>query len=152
LYRKIVLTPFLSLGKHKKALHQRMAKQRLMYIEKKTGHSDNGPAWICNVSFSKSGTTIYFNGKALIRMHGGGRSGNYLDIESRDEYWISGVKKKSNNRHWAGSGKISVDVKSLDDFLNHTGQDKLDTNQFEICKDIIETDPTQFYELENRKL
>ena len=41
-----------------------------MYIELKTGYGDNGPAWISKVTFSKSGETIYFHGKALRRSHG----------------------------------------------------------------------------------
>ena len=37
----------------------------LMYIELKTGYSDDGPAWIGYVKTSKSKKTIYFN----IRRH-----------------------------------------------------------------------------------
>lgn len=33
----------------------------LMYIELKTGYSDDGPAWIGYVQTSKSKKTIYFN-------------------------------------------------------------------------------------------
>lgn len=128
-----------------------MSKWRLMYIELKSNYADRGPAWISNVIFSKSGETIYFNGKALKRMHGGGIAGNYLDLESRNEYWISGVKKKGTNRHWAGSGKIQIDVNALNDFLQHTGQSELDRTQYEICSDIKPTDPQKFYEMENKK-
>jgi hypothetical protein len=129
-----------------------MAKHKLMYIELKTDHSDNGPAWISKVEFSKSGTTIYFNGKALKRMPGGGIKGNYHDLESGDEYWISGVKKNGNNRHWAGGGKVQIDINVLDEFLQHIGQQELDINRIEICNNIIDTDPRKFYEIENRKL
>jgi hypothetical protein len=127
-----------------------MSKRRLMYIELKTGYSDNGPAWISNVAFSKSGETIYFNGKALKRIHGGGIAGNFYDLESRDEYWVTGVKKNGNNRHWAGSGKIHIDAYALGKFLQHTGQSELDSTRFDICSEIIATDPHQFYELENK--
>jgi hypothetical protein len=128
-----------------------MSKRRLLYIELKTGYSDNGPAWISNVALSKSGETIYFNGKALKRMHGGGIAGNYFDLESGDEYWVSGVKKDGTNRHWAGSGKIRIDVHALGEFLQHTGQRELDSTQFEVCSKIRATDPQQFYEMENQK-
>lgn len=37
----------------------------IRYIELKTGFSNRGPAWIGKVEFSKSGQTIYFNGKAF---------------------------------------------------------------------------------------
>lgn len=39
-------------------------KSKIMYIELKTGYSDNGPAWIGMVEFSKSGKTVYFDNKA----------------------------------------------------------------------------------------
>ena len=76
----------------------------LKYIERKTGYADNGPAWIARVRLSKSGRTVYFNGKALKRTGGQGIPGNHRDIETGDEYWVSGVKKRGVNRHWAGSG------------------------------------------------
>lgn len=123
-----------------------------MYIELKADYGDSGPAWISNVSFSKSGETIYFNGRALKRMHRGGIAGNYSDLESGNEYWVSGVKKKGTNRHWAGTGKIQIDMNALSDFLQHIGQRELDTTQYQICTDIQLTDPQKFYEIENQKL
>jgi hypothetical protein len=128
-----------------------MGKRRLMYIELKTGYADNGPAWISNVTFSKSGETIYFDGKALKRMHGGGIVGNFCDLESGDEYWISGVKKDTTNRHWAGTGKIKLDVNAVSEFLQHIGKREVDFTQYEICSDIKATDPHDFYEIENEK-
>jgi hypothetical protein len=104
------------------------------------------------VSFSKSGETIYFNGRALKRMHRGGIAGNFFDLESGDEYWVSGVKKSGTNRHWAGSGKIQIDVHTLNEFLQHIAQGELDSTQYEICSTIIATDPHKFYELENKEL
>ena len=129
-----------------------MGKRRLLYIELKTGYSDNGPAWISKAALSKSGETIYFNGKALKRIRGSGIAGNFYDLESGDEYWVSGLKKDGSNRHRAGSGKIQIDIQALSEFLQHTGQGDLDSSRFEICTDILETDPKQFYELENKKI
>ena len=40
-------------------------KPKLRYIELKSGFGDNGSAWIGMAEFSKSGRTVYFNGKAL---------------------------------------------------------------------------------------
>ena len=84
-------------------------KIRIMYVELKTGYNDNGPAWIGNAYFSKSGKTIYFNGKAF---HGGRR-----ELISGDLYWISGVKKDGTDRHWAGGGKISIDKSVVKAYL-----------------------------------
>jgi len=123
-----------------------------MYIELKTGYSDNGPAWISHVTFSKTGRTIYFNGKALKRIQGGGIAGNYYEVETGNEYWVSGVKKTGTNRHWAGAGKIQLDVNAVDEFLQHIGQSEVDSKQYEICSNIMATDPKDFVEIENKKL
>ena len=55
----------------------------LRYIELKTGYDENGPAWIGRVRTSRSGQTVYFNGRALKR---DGLPGNYYDLESNDIY------------------------------------------------------------------
>lgn len=80
-------------------------KLQLKYIELKTGYSDNGPAWIGYIQLSKSGKTIYFNGKGFKSSKGTGINSNYYDIETGDEYWISGVKKDMTDRHRAGVAK-----------------------------------------------
>ena len=65
--------------------------KNLMYIELKSGYSDDGPAWIGYVKTSKTGKTIYFNDHAFQKTIGGGA--NYIDIENGDGYWITGLKK-----------------------------------------------------------
>ena len=124
----------------------------LKYIEKKSGHADNGPAWVARVKQSKSGRTLYFNGKALKRIDGGGISGNHIDVESRDEYWVSGVKKRGTNRHWAGSGLIMIESSAVQAYLEITGRQELDLSQFQVVSDFPETDPAMFYERENQVL
>jgi hypothetical protein len=79
----------------------------LRYIELKSGYGDSGPAWIAKVKLSRSKTTVYFNGCALKKAKGGGISGNYFDLESGEEFWISGIKKNGEDRHWAGPGSFS---------------------------------------------
>ncbi len=102
----------------------------LMYIELKTGYSDNGPAWIGYVKTSKSKRTIYFNDHAFQKHNGG--SGNYIDIETGEEYWISGVKKHDSNRHWAGGGKIMIDRRAVPDYLASIGEATLPSNSFDV--------------------
>ena len=102
----------------------------LMYIELKSGYSDNGPAWIGYVKASKSRKTIYFNDHAFQKHNGIGA--NYIDVESGDEYWISGVKKRESNRHWAGSGKIMIDRRAVKEYLALIEESDLPSNLFEI--------------------
>ena len=104
----------------------------LMYIELKTGHHDDGPAWIGYVATSRSGRTVYFNDHAFQRYNG--IQGNYIDVESGDEYWISGVKKRESNRHWAGRGKIMVDRRAVDALLEHLGETELPAKRFEVIE------------------
>lgn len=81
--------------------------ERIMYVELKTGHSDNGPAWIGKVRFSKTGRTAYYRGLQMRRNNREG--GNYMDVNTREMYWISGVKRDGTDRHWAGSGPVQID-------------------------------------------
>jgi len=120
----------------------------IRYIELKSGFSDNGPAWIAKVKLSKSGNTLYFNNKAFRRCRG--VSGNYYDIETREEYWISGVKKDGSDRHWSGHGKASIQRVAIKDYLEITGQRLVDSKRFDIV-DIVEEYPIErINELENR--
>ena len=95
----------------------------IKYIELKTGYADNGPAWIGNVKESKTGKTIYFNNHAFQKCQG--IQGNYYDIETGEEYWISGVKKRESNRHWAGHGKIMLDRRAVPELLEIIGEHTL---------------------------
>jgi hypothetical protein len=127
----------------------------IRYIEQKTGYSDRGPAWIGKVEFSKSGQTIYFNGKAFKKMTGTGfaysDSANYYDLEERQGYWISGVKKNGQDRQWAGGRKIMIDKKIVEKYLTLVDFDVLDPNKYELV-DIKDTDKQKFNEIENRNI
>lgn len=112
----------------------------LMYLELKSGYNDNGPAWIGYVKTSKSGQTLYWNDHAFQKYNGG--SSNYVDIETGEEYWISGVKKHGINRHWAGRGVIQMDRRAVTDYLTLTGQTQLPGNTFTLI-DIADNFPVQ---------
>lgn len=112
----------------------------LRYIELKSGYADDGPAWIGRVKISRTGTTIYFNDHAYRKYHG--ISGNYIDIETEEEYWISGVKKDGTDRHWDGSGKIVMDTKVVDEYLELIGKTELDTSKF-ILEEIPDCFPVE---------
>lgn len=122
---------------------------RIMFVKLKTGYSDNGPAWIARVKFSKSGRTVYFNGRALKRAGSRCISGNHYDLETKEEYWVSGLKKDGMDRRWAGSGKVKVAADALAEYLAVVGRDRLDESQFELCHDLVDTDIQAYRELEN---
>jgi hypothetical protein len=89
---------------------------RIMYVELKSGHGDHGPAWIGYARFTRTGRSLYFHGKRLQAAKGGGISGNYFDIETGDEYWVSGPKKDGRDRHWAGGGPVTVDDDAAEEY------------------------------------
>ena len=87
---------------------------RIMYVELKSAN-DSGPAWIGRVRASKTGRTVHYRGRTLRRQQG--ISGNHVDIDSGEEFWISGVKRDGTDRHWAGSGPVEVDPDVLDEYI-----------------------------------
>lgn len=84
-------------------------KRRLMYVESKGGEIDGAAARIGWVGFSKSGLSIHYRGRTLSRSKGAGIRGNYFDTQTGDEYWVSGVKRRGSNVHWAESVRVIVD-------------------------------------------
>ena len=126
-------------------------RTEIKYLELKSGFSDNGPAWIGLVSFSKSGKTIYFDGKAFQSLSGMGISGNYFNLENGDEYWISGVKKDMSDRHKFGGGKIFVEKRTLNDYLKIIGKSELPKSDYELTEVETEKPIERVNELENVK-
>ena len=122
-------------------------RTEIKYIELKTGYADNGPAWIGKVEFSKSGKTMYFNNHAFK----GNGHGVCRDLETGEIYWISGVKKNEQNRHWAGNGKIMIDREIVCEYLQIIEKQTLDSNNYELV-DIEKTDNSRFNRIENENI
>lgn len=124
----------------------------LRYIELKSGHSDNGPAWIGYATQSKTGRTLYFNGRGLMKLKGqrrGESGGNYIDLETGESFWISGVKKNGEDRHWAGSGKVLIEAAAVAEYLGTIGARQLDQSRCEVTNAIRETDIDRLSALSN---
>ncbi|MEB2777718.1 hypothetical protein SYJ56_20550 [Algoriphagus sp. D3-2-R+10] len=126
-------------------------KREIRYIELKSGFGDSGPAWIGLVEYSKSKHTVYFNDMALKKLKNPGISGNHFNIETGEEYWISGVKKNGQDRHWAGGGKIMIDEEIIDDYLKLVDFDIIENRYFDIVNINKEIDKTRFDKIENDK-
>jgi hypothetical protein len=127
----------------------------LRYIELKSGHSDNGPAWIAYVEQSKTGRTVYFNGRGLMKLKGqrrGAGGGNYVDMETGESFWVSGVKKNGEDRHWAGSGRVLVEAAAVSEYLQTIKAGKLDSSRCEVTNSIRQTDIKRLSRLANASL
>jgi hypothetical protein len=90
-------------------------KSRIMYIEYK-GDGLSGPARIGRVSFSKSGKTIYYGGKKFQSLKGAGFKANYVDIETGDEYWISGCKRDGSDRLYGERIPVEIDDDAREEY------------------------------------
>src|ERR1700732_5370673 len=115
----------------------------LRYVELKSGHSGNGPAWIGYVTSSKTRRTLYFNGRGLMKLKGqrrGESGGNYVDMETGESFWVSGVKKNGEDRHWAGSGKVLIEATAVPDYLKAICAKTLNSSRCEVTKSIRQTD------------
>jgi hypothetical protein len=127
----------------------------LRYIELKSGHSDNGPAWIGYVTPSKSGRTLYFNDRGLMKLKGqrrGDAGGNYVDMETGESFWVSGVKLNGEDRHWAGSGKVLIEAAAVAEYLQTIKAKALDTSRCEVTNSIRQTDIERLSRLQNAPL
>ena len=70
----------------------------------------------------------------------GASGGNYVDMETGESFWVSGVKKNGEDRHWAGSGKVLVEAAALSEYLKTIGARTVDGSRCEITTTIRQTD------------
>jgi hypothetical protein len=84
-------------------------RRRVMYVENKDSLIDGVRGRIGWVTFSKTAQTVYYRGRTLHK--GSGISGNFFDVESGEEYWVSGVKRRGSNAHPAERG-VSIEIDS----------------------------------------
>jgi hypothetical protein len=89
------------------SVKQGKMKPRIMYIENKSD-GESGPARIGLITFSKSGKSIYYQGKEFRSLKGSGLKSNYFEVESGDNYWISRPKKNGTDRLY--SEKIPTEI------------------------------------------
>ena len=82
-----------------------------MWIECKGENGLVGPARIGRVTFSKSGRSLYYRGKRFESMSGDGFKTNYFEVESGDEYWISGCRKDGRDALYNTDVEVDEDVR-----------------------------------------
>ena len=92
-------------------------KSRIMYIECKADGL-SGPARIGRVEFSKTGRTLYYGGKSFQSLKGSGFKANYFELESGDEYWISGCKRDGSDRLYGERVPVEIDDDVREEYWN----------------------------------
>jgi hypothetical protein len=91
-----------------------MKFSRIMYIERKAG-SVTGEARIGRVSFSKTMRSMYYGGKGFLKVKDGFKH-NCIDVETGEEYWISGCKKDGNDTLYGGNAPILIDEDAKEEY------------------------------------
>lgn len=81
---------------------------RIMYIECKAGGL-TGVARIGRVTFSKTGRTLYYRGRTFRSLKGAGFKSNYYCVETGEDYWISGPKRRGGDALYGGNTPIEID-------------------------------------------
>ena len=77
-----------------------------MYVEARGPDGRLRLARIARVRFSKSGRSIYLEGKEF---RGVGR-GEYLETETRATYWFSGPRRDGNDRGGNQPGSFPIEI------------------------------------------
>ncbi len=94
----------------------RPPKTRIMYVESKSG-TLNGPARIGRVTFSKTGKSITYGGRTFQSLKGRGFKVNYFDVETGEEFWISGPRKDGQDRLYPESTQaVEVDADVAEEY------------------------------------
>lgn len=62
------------------------------------------------MSFSKTGRTLYHGGKSFQSLKGRGFKSNYYDVETGEEYWISGPRKDGEDRLHGERVPVEIDA------------------------------------------
>lgn len=81
-------------------------RTRIMYIERKAG-ALTGEARIGRVTFSRSGHTLRYRGLELARCSG--YKSNHLEVQSGEEYWVSGPHRDGADRLYGERLPVHVD-------------------------------------------
>ncbi len=87
-----------------------------MYIESKSG-ALNGPAQIGRVTFSKTRKSLSYAGRTFQSLKGRGFKANYFDVETGEEFWISGPREDGKDRLYPASTRaVEVDADVAEEY------------------------------------
>jgi len=82
-----------------------------MWLENKGDDGIVDPARIGRVTFSKSGRSLYYQGKRFETLAGQGFKSNYVDVETGEHYWISGCRQDGQDALYNTDVEIDDDVR-----------------------------------------
>lgn len=88
--------------------------KRVMWIEHKVGDGLAGPARIGWVKVLDNGKRLDYGGRTFRTLRGRGFKSNYYEIETNDEYWISGCRKDGRDALYNTS--VEIDEEALEEY------------------------------------
>ena len=112
--KKAALAEAIATASERSGIHASPTKKatarhgRIMYIECKAG-ALTGAARIGRVTFSQTGRTLYYRGQKFQSLKGAGFKSNYFDLETGEDYWISGPKRNGDDALYGGNCPIEID-------------------------------------------
>jgi hypothetical protein len=86
-------------------------KNRIMWIEKKGQDGLVGPARIGRVEIRNRGKSLRYGDQKFISLNGGGFKANFMDLETREYYWISGCHRDGQDALYSTTVEIDDDVR-----------------------------------------
>jgi hypothetical protein len=101
---------------------------RVMYIERKDGGL-TGDARIGRVSFSKTGRTLYYRGQRFQSLKGAGFKSNYYNVDTGEDYWISGPKRNGGDALYGSGIPIPIDEDVREEYWRDIRRDADRINQ-----------------------
>jgi hypothetical protein len=96
---------------------------RIMYVEYKGGGFTerwgianvsmpgglHGSARIGRVTFTRTGATLHYRGRSFQSLKGSGFKANYFDVETGEQYWISGPRRDGTDRLYKSDWPVEID-------------------------------------------
>ncbi len=75
-----------------------------------------GPARIGRVTFSRTGATLHYRGKTFQSLKGRGFKANYYDVETGEQYWISGPRRDGADRLYKSDWPVEIDEEVREEY------------------------------------
>jgi hypothetical protein len=88
--------------------------RRVMWIEQKLGDGLVGPARIGWVKVLDKGKRLEYGGQGFRTLRGGGFKSNYYDMQTHEEYWISGCRKDGRDALY--NTTVEIDEDALEEY------------------------------------
>ena len=84
-------------------------KSQIMYIEPKSNGVASLSARIGRVAMSKTGRTLTYKDQSFQKFKG--YKANHFDVETTEEYWISGCRKDGNDGLYMTTVHVDEDIR-----------------------------------------